>query len=310
MNSLIAQAPPLGVYLRLGRVSNLPTVWTNVLAGTFVMGGNAALAHPGLWVVLVAISAFYLAGMYLNDAFDRAIDARERPGRPIPSGQIGAAAVFGIGFALLAIGLAGLALCGPGAMLAGCALAAAILVYDIWHKGNPASPLVMGVCRALVYLAAGMAVVAPQGPVTGGALAVAAGAIVAHVAGLTYAARQESLDRMGRLWPLAVLALPVLVYGALAVRQAGPAANGGMALNAWLPALLAALAAANAGAVRMLARRRASGDVPRAVARLIAAIALLDGVVIAAAGGPPPVLLACVAAYGVTRLLQRVIPGT
>ena len=33
---------------------------------------------------------FYIGGMYLNDAFDRDIDARERPERPIPSGHVGA----------------------------------------------------------------------------------------------------------------------------------------------------------------------------------------------------------------------------
>ena len=45
--------------------------------------------------------------MYLNDAFDREIDARERPERPIPSGRIGAGPVFAIGFGLLAAGVLG-----------------------------------------------------------------------------------------------------------------------------------------------------------------------------------------------------------
>ena len=71
----------LSVALRLGRVSNLPTVWTNALAG-LVLAGQAGW-DPRIPPLLLALSLFYVAGMYLNDAFDREIDARERPERPI-----------------------------------------------------------------------------------------------------------------------------------------------------------------------------------------------------------------------------------
>ena len=63
------------VALRLGRVSNLPTVWTNVLAGT-VLAGSIPTPFP-MGLLLLAISLFYVAGMYLNDAFDRQFDASE-----------------------------------------------------------------------------------------------------------------------------------------------------------------------------------------------------------------------------------------
>jgi len=52
-------------------------------------------------IVLIAMSLMYVGGMYLNDYFDRAIDADERPGRPIPAGDISAALVAAIGFGLL-----------------------------------------------------------------------------------------------------------------------------------------------------------------------------------------------------------------
>lgn len=42
--------------------------------------------------------------MFLNDAFDREIDASERPDRPIPSGLAGARSVLGLGFGMLALG--------------------------------------------------------------------------------------------------------------------------------------------------------------------------------------------------------------
>ena len=53
----------------------------------------------------LAMTAFYVGGMYLNDYFDREIDARERPGRPINAGEITAGAVSLIGFGLLALGI-------------------------------------------------------------------------------------------------------------------------------------------------------------------------------------------------------------
>ena len=82
----------LGVALRLGRVSNLPTVWTNTLAGIVLTGMavNDARTVP----ILLAMSLFYVGGMYLNDAFDAEIDAEERAERPIPSGQISRQSVF------------------------------------------------------------------------------------------------------------------------------------------------------------------------------------------------------------------------
>ena len=87
-------------YLLLGRVSNLPTVWTNTLAGATLAG--AAVAPGRLTLLAAAFSLLYTGGMYLNDAFDRESDARERPERPIPSGRVRAGSVFAIGFGLLA----------------------------------------------------------------------------------------------------------------------------------------------------------------------------------------------------------------
>ena len=133
------------------------------------------------------------------------IDARERPGRPIPAGEIAASSVFGIGFGLLGGGLVLMALRARPALAWGLALCAAIVLYDLYHKGNPFSPLVMSLCRLLVYAGAAAAAV---GSVPA-AVWIAAIAMAAHVVGLTYAAKQESLNRVERLWPLAILALPL-----------------------------------------------------------------------------------------------------
>src|SRR5262249_43509115 len=201
--------------------------------------------------------------------FDREIDARERPGRPIHAGDISAGAVSAIGFALLVIGVVLLARFGLLTVIWGLALAAAIVLYDAWHKGNTIAPVIMGLCRALVYLSTGTAV---SGEVRLGLIAGAA-ALAAHVIGLTYAAKQENLNQVGRLWPLAILAGPLLF--------ALPNLLGG-----WLVVVACLLlCVADVAAVRLLARRATPDAVPRAVSMLIAAICLVDALAVALYGG-------------------------
>jgi 4-hydroxybenzoate polyprenyltransferase len=132
--------PGLSTLLRLGRISNLPTVWTNVLAGSVIAGGAAH--SKGIGLIAIAMTAFYVGGMYLNDFFDREIDARDRPGRPIDAGEIGANAVMLIGFGLLAAGVALMIAFGSGAIVCGLLLTGVIVLYDIWHKGHVLSPVV------------------------------------------------------------------------------------------------------------------------------------------------------------------------
>jgi 4-hydroxybenzoate polyprenyltransferase len=292
MNVVALRAPSAQTLLRLGRVSNLPTVWTNVIAGATITNAAANLVDVAL--VGLAMTTFYMGGMYLNDFFDRDIDARERPGRPIHAGDISAGAVSAIGFALLAVGAALLARFDLLTVIWGLALAGAIVLYDTWHKGNVFAPVIMGLCRALVYLATGVAV---SGEIRF-ALIAGAIALATHVIGLTYAAKQENLNEVGRLWPLAILAAPLLF--------ALPGISSG-----WLVVIgCLLLCAADIAAVRLLAQRAAPDAVPRAVSMLIAAICLVDALAVALYGGG--ILLACICAsgYPLTRLFQTVIPGT
>jgi len=288
----------LTLAVRLGRISNLPTVWTNVLVGALLAGGS--LTDPHLPLLMLALSLFYVGGMFLNDAFDREFDARHRPERPIPSGQVSARQVFVIGFGLLAIGMVGVAGASRGpdgipewrALASSAALAVAIVVYDAHHKGNRLSPLVMGLCRVFVYLTAAfsLAMVLPT------AVVLAAIALLCHLIGLTYIAKQEHLNRIGNLWPLGFLAVPVLYGSALAVS----------APIVWLP--LALYAGVLVFALNLL-QRRARGDVPRAVVTLIAGMSVLDAVVLAGAGLVLPAALAVIA-FMLTLALQRWVPGT
>ncbi len=287
-----ARAPLLvATLLKLGRVSNLPTVWTNVLAGAVLSGGDWRNWRLGL--MLVAMSSFYVGGMYLNDYFDRAIDGRERPERPIPSGQISAHTVAAIGFCLIGAGAVATAAMGPAAAAMAALLAISIVAYDLHHKANPFAPVVMGACRALVY---GATATALSGGVTI-LVAVAALAIAAFVAGLTYAARQESLDKIGNLWPLLLLAAPMLV--AVGVVRQGP---GAMAVYLLLVVWTAA-------AVYLLVRRPVAGSVSRAVGWLIAGISLGDAAILASTGAVIPAL-AAIGGFFLTLVAQKYVPGT
>jgi hypothetical protein len=282
--------------LRLGRVSNLPTVWTNALAGVALAG-----ASPWQWAILPAVlglSLAYLGGMFLNDAFDRAIDARDRPSRPIPSGAADANTVFALGFGLLLAAVAALlvsarafGVSSGSVVLAGLTLGGAIIGYNWNHKGNPLGPLAMGACRLLAYVTAGLAATAalPE------PLLAAAGVSLCYLIGLTYVAKQESFGRVRNLWPLLFLAAPI-AYGALSAHgTTGRLAL--LALAAWI------------GVAVWLLRRRRPGDIPRAVVSLIAGIALLDAMFVAVAGRPDaaPVAVLCFLA---TLALQRWISGT
>jgi 4-hydroxybenzoate polyprenyltransferase len=273
-------------------VSNLPTVWTNVIAGATI--ANTAANIIDIALIGLAMTAFYVGGMYLNDFFDRDIDARERPGRPIHAGDISAGAVSAIGFILLAVGVVLLVRFGLLTVIWGLALAGAIVLYDAWHKGNVFAPVIMGLCRAFVYLATGAAV---SGEIRV-ALIAGAVALAAHVIGLTYAAKQENLNQVDRLWPLAILAGPLLF--------ALPGLTTG-----WLVAIgCLLLCAADIAAVRLLTHRAAPDAVPRAVSMLIAAICLVDALAVALYGGGILLASICASGYSLTRLFQTVIPGT
>ena len=275
--------------LRLGRVSNLPTVWSNVMAALALAGGAPFRV---MLAAAIAMSLFYVGGMYLNDAFDRDIDARERGSRPIPSGEVSANAVFAFGFTALAAGVLLLALQSPRAGLVGLILAGAIVLYDWHHKGNPLSPLLMGLCRALVYAGAAAVLVKPFWvPVLLGAAA-----LFLYVAGLTLAAKQERLDRVSNLWPFLLVAAPLLLASSAL-------------LSSWLVVLPAGLLLGVCLYALSLLRRRRAGDVGTAVGLLIAGIALVDALA-ASTVGATPAMIVCFALFALTLLLQRFIPGT
>jgi len=198
-----------------------------------------------------------------------------------------------MGYGQLALGVLLLTTVALQAALVGVLLAGAIVLYDAWHKGNVLSPVVMGLCRVLVYAVAGFAAVSSPDP----ALFWGAVALLAYLIGLTYVAKQENLGEVGNLWPLAFLAWPFLF--------AFPALQAGV-----VPALLyIGLAVWVVFALSFVFRRDERRSVPRTVISLIAGISLLDALLIAWAGAPGLAFLA-IACFGITMGGQSWVKGT
>lgn len=150
-------------WLELARISNLPTVISNVIAGAVVGAicfhltaaeATNALFTPSLaWLSLSIPCIVYSAGMMLNDACDANIDAKERPHRPIPSARVTRTTVFVVGFALLALAIA-LALLtrSPHVLNATIALVIIVLLYDFLHALHWSSVILLAIARALASL--------------------------------------------------------------------------------------------------------------------------------------------------------------
>ncbi|HUC85222.1 MAG TPA: UbiA family prenyltransferase [Candidatus Acidoferrales bacterium] len=282
----------LRTLLVLGRVSNLPTVWSDCLAGWWLGGDGTFWKLP---LLLFGVSLLYTGGMFLNDAFDEEFDRLRRPGRPIPSGKISAAAVWSLGFGQLAFGLFVLLWCGKLAAAGAMVLALFIVLYDFAHKFLMASPWLMGACRFWVY------VIASATGFDGlNGFAIFGGVALAfYVVGLTYVARRESSRGRIPLWPWGLMAAPILL--ALAIN------TGEFRLPAiWISVVLGLWVARYARYIF------AAGDINVGwiVSNLLAGIVLVDWLAVAPQIQHWLGAAIFLALFGLTKWLQKFVPAT
>ena len=221
---------PLAAYATLVRVPNLFTAPPDVVLGAAIA---ASLGHVVPVETIVGLSVasmlLYAAGTTLNDYFDATEDARERPDRPIPAGDISRRQALLFGGTLLGGGVAVAALSGGvTAGVVAAVLALAILSYDGVFNGSPTGFLVMGGCRGTNVLLGTAAALSPAVlPVQ--ALSIPA-IIVLYISGVTYMAETET--ETGESDSLAVSAAVVGtavavvgVVGALVVNSPSPAST-------------------------------------------------------------------------------------
>jgi 4-hydroxybenzoate polyprenyltransferase len=139
----------LAAYLQLVRLPNVVTAAADSLTGWLLIGGS--LWEPRGWPLLATSSmVLYASGTALNDVFDIAVDRRERPARPLPSGRVSIRAAAWLGGIGLAVGPALAAASGSLACgFVATVLALVILAYDAGLKHTWLGPLFMGCCRGL-----------------------------------------------------------------------------------------------------------------------------------------------------------------
>jgi len=281
----------LVVLLVLGRVSNLPTVWSNCLAAWLLAGGGAGGRFAS---VCLGATLFYIGGMFLNDAFDVEFDGKHRPERPIPSGQISRRAVWIFGSGLLGLGGLLVIPLGMAPALAAIGLVVAIIIYDAMHKRTALAPVFMAACRyGLCVMAASVAERGFNVPGQAHALALAA-----YVAGLSCLAKGERTGGAASRWCVGLIMAPGLIP--LFTSDGSAAAFLFLVpLVVWGAWILWCL---NRTGSRLAPRR--SPD----VSGLLAGIVLVDW--LAVGGGEPKLALVFVGLFVIANLLQRLVPAT
>jgi 4-hydroxybenzoate polyprenyltransferase len=275
-------------YLQLIRLPNVFTAAADSLAGWLLVQGT--FRSPERWLPLLAASmATYAAGIALNDVFDYETDLRERPGRPLPSGQVSRRFAGWAGGALLLLGPLLAALSGSIASVAvAAALAAMVLAYDGGLKRTPLGPEAMGACRGLNLLLGMSQAEAMGGPVAW----LAAGSMALFVTGVTWISRSETETgrHPGLIAGLALENLAMLGLLAAALQPgAFPTPRAGRAVLP-LEGLLVLLVVAwlvNVAGSRAL-RRPEPKTLQRAVKTGVLCLVWLNVGLVAAVRGPQP----------------------
>lgn len=272
-------------HLALARISNAPTVLSNVLAGAALAG---SVWDPKVVPVMAAMAMFYTAGMYLNDVCDYGRDRLERPERPLVQGIVSRRVALGIALLLFVLGSAVLLDVSRAAFIAGLVLTGTIVLYDAWHKDNPAAPLIMACNRGLVYVVAFVAVGEDQA----GPLRWVVVMALAYVTGLTAIARFETRPGVLQRWPTVCLLFPVAYFA----WQIPPG---------WSLALVLLFGAWIGWSIALVRQRQPA----RGITRLIAGISVFDALVLLMLLQNLAALVA-LALFGLTLLLQRFVKGT
>ena len=196
-------AGKLRAWLVLARASNLPTVWSNCIAGCWLGGWNR---WPVVLLVCAAGTLFYTGGMFLNDVCDVSFDRQYKRERPIVACQVGRAQAGIAAVILFFIGLVLASAINHKALLFSAILVLVITAYDLLHKRISWAPVLMGACRLLLYLlgaAAGFLGLTPRALLFGVALGL-------YVVGLSYHARGESGGKRHSIVWLLLLLVPLL----------------------------------------------------------------------------------------------------
>jgi 4-hydroxybenzoate polyprenyltransferase len=184
-------------WLKLLRLPNLLTVPGDPVAG-FLLAAAGASQQPKPLALFAAAGAslcLYAFGLIVNDLLDAETDMRERPERPIPSGEISApqARMAAVAMALSGLNLALVA--GLPALCLAALLACVIILYNSSFKRvRIAGVCAMGLCRGLSLLLGAVAArpdLLTRADAASAPVFVAAAGVVLYVACFSAVARRE-----------------------------------------------------------------------------------------------------------------------
>lgn len=211
-------------YATLVRLPNLFTAPPDIVLGAaIVAGAGYSVSIEGVVGLSVASILLYAAGTTLNDYFDADEDARLRPERPIPSGEITKRRALAIGAVLLGSGvLLASVTAGPGAGIVAAVLALAIVLYDGVFKGSFIGYLLMGGSRGLNVLLGAMVAVSPTALPSWGVVVCAI--VTLYIAAVTFLAESETGDTnsLSISVTIAGTVIAILGVGALVLVRSPP----------------------------------------------------------------------------------------
>lgn len=144
-------------YLVLVRPANVVTAIADIFAGIALSGAlsNSFTTHH-LWhglALVLTTSCLYAGGIVFNDVFDFELDKKERPERPLPSGQITKEKAAWFGLTLFIIAEAASAQVSTMSAVLAIGIIICATSYDKYFKHTlVGGPLVMGMCRGLNLL--------------------------------------------------------------------------------------------------------------------------------------------------------------
>jgi len=300
--------------LTLGRVSNLPTVWTNCLAAWAInLSVNERVRGMPEWnglgifqvelllSLILGASLMYMGGCTLNDAFDQNFDQEHNPHRPIPSGAVTACFVWVLG--ILEMILGAWALCS----LAQCetywvaSLGLCIITYDVVHKKWAGGVFLMGGCRLLLWVSAATCgtgtVIFPLTWIWGGTLAF-------YVVGISMFARGEAKkgEEAPRISILFLFASPLVALAALIHW------NNLDPIRVFLANVVGLFFAWIAFRAILQMREGKKGAIGKGVSSLLAGICVTDAVVVSFC--VPALILPMLGLYPFARWVQKKFAAT
>ncbi len=273
-------------YLLLIRLPNVFTTPSNILAGYFAAVTVAEADSVHLIALMVSSGLLYVGGIVLNDYFDVEIDKRERPSRPLPSGNISKRHALAIAMvALLIANTIALAL-GPLSLAVSLALTFAIIAYNYRLKHGLSGPFAMGGARFLNVIFGASPVLLYANNHSYAIVGVAAASLFLYIVAITILSKKEA----GNERPNSTIAF-LMVFGVISA----VAALGLLLLHLqWAFLLNLSIFAAVMIVTFKQHLTKELPSVQKAVRNMVISIIILDSVFVTGTAGLP---------YGLATLL-------